>query len=107
MDYETIIYEKDQGIATLTFNRPHVMNASDDQMSEDVSAAVDDVRDDDEVRVLIVTGAGRGFHAGEDVGASFLSQNREKRQSERKLARLKGTERPYYLQGLFKPLLPP
>lgn len=105
MNFETIIYEKEEGIATLTFNRPHVMNASDDKMSEEVRSAVEAAGDDDEVKTLIVTGAGRGFHAGEDVGRSFLAGDREKRQAERKLAQLKGTGRPYYLEGFLKPTI--
>ena len=105
MNFETIIYEKEAGIAILTFNRPHVMNASDDQMSEEVRSAVEEAGNDDEVKTLIVTGAGRGFHAGEDVGRSFLAGDREKRQAARKLARLKGTERAYYLEGFLKPTI--
>ena len=105
MNYETIIYEKEKGIATLTFNRPQVMNAGDYQMGAEVRTAVVDARDDDEVKVLIVTGAGRGFHAGDDVGGIFLAKDRVKRQAERKLAQLKGIERPFYLQGFFKPTI--
>ena len=105
MNYETIIYEKEDGIATLTFNRPHKMNAGDYQMGIDVRAAVEDARDDDAVKVLIVTGAGRGFHAGDDVGGIFLAKDRKKRQAERKLANLKGIDRPFYLEGFFKPTI--
>ena len=103
MNYETIIYEKEKGIATLTFNRPHVMNAGNYQMGAEARAAVEAARDDDEVRVLIVTGAGRGFHAGDDVGEIFLAEDREKRRAERKLAQVKGIERPLYLQEFYKP----
>ncbi len=66
MAYETIIYEKEKGIATLTFNRPQVMNAQNAQMGAEARAAVEEARDDDEVRVLIVTGVGRGFHFGDE-----------------------------------------
>lgn len=105
MAYETIIYEKEGGIATLTFNRPHVMNAGNYQMSEEARTAVEAARDDDEVRVLIVTGAGRGFHAGDDVKEIFLGEDRKKRIAEEKLAQVKGTSRPLYLHEFYKPAI--
>jgi enoyl-CoA hydratase/carnithine racemase len=91
MAYETIIYEKELGIATLTFNRPHVLNATNYQMNAELRTAVEEARDDDEVRVLIITGAGRGFHAGDDVKEIFLAEDREKLRAERKLAQMKSS----------------
>jgi len=105
MTYETIIYEKENGIATLTFNRPQVMNAGNYQMGRESRAAIEDARDDDGVRVLIVTGAGRGFHAGDDVGEIFLGEDSERRKTERKLANVKGIETPLYLQDFYKPVI--
>jgi 2-(1,2-epoxy-1,2-dihydrophenyl)acetyl-CoA isomerase len=75
MPYETIIYEVDRGIATLTFNRPQVMNAQNEQQAMETRAAMQEANEDDDVRVLFVTGAGRGFHAGDDVKAIFLSDD--------------------------------
>jgi enoyl-CoA hydratase/carnithine racemase len=71
MPYDTVRLDKDGPIATLTFNRPQVMNAHNYQMRDDVQAAADEARNDDHVRVLIVTGAGRGFHAGDDAKERF------------------------------------
>lgn len=106
MAYETVIYEKEGGIATLTFNRPQAMNAGNYQMGAEARAAVEEARDDDEVRVLIVTGAGRGFHAGDDVRQIFLAGDAENRRAERKLAQVKGVERrPLYLQEFYKPAI--
>lgn len=105
MAYETIIYEKDNGIATLTFNRPHVMNAGNFQLLQESRGAVEDAMADDEVRVLIFTGAGRGFHAGDDIKEVFLAQDREKRRSDAKLARIKGTSGPSGLPEMFKPTI--
>jgi 2-(1,2-epoxy-1,2-dihydrophenyl)acetyl-CoA isomerase len=83
MAYETVRYEKEGGIAILTFNRPHVMNAHNYQMKLEEQAAAEEARDDDDVRVLIVTGAGRGFHAGEDVKQVFLGADFDKLKADR------------------------
>lgn len=105
MDYETIIYEKEQGMATLTFNRPHVMNAQNYQQVAETRAAVEQANADDDVRVLIVTGAGRGFHAGDDVKEIFLGEDREKRRADAKIAQVKGARTPRYFEGFHKPTI--
>ncbi len=71
MEYKDIILEKEQGIATITLNRPEKLNAVSLAMREDLKRALREVRDDDDIRVLIVTGAGRGFCSGADVGATM------------------------------------
>ena len=68
MDYETIILEKRGNIAFLTLNRPERLNALSPQMTGELSAVLDEVDDDDEVTALVITGAGRGFCSGADVG---------------------------------------
>lgn len=75
MNFETVRYEKEGGIGILTFNRPRVMNAHNYQMKVEEQAVAEEVRNDDDVRVLIVTGAGRGFHAGEDVKQVLLGDD--------------------------------
>ncbi|HEX6988440.1 MAG TPA: enoyl-CoA hydratase-related protein [Bacillota bacterium] len=67
--FETIRYELDQGVLTVTLNRPDVLNALNDQMAEDLIAAFKQAARDDQVRAVIVTGAGRGFCAGQDLKA--------------------------------------
>jgi 2-(1,2-epoxy-1,2-dihydrophenyl)acetyl-CoA isomerase len=69
LDYETVILEKEGAIATLTLNRPDRLNAISPQMREDLMDSLKEVREDDDIRVLIVTGSGRGFCAGADVEA--------------------------------------
>lgn len=68
MDYETIILERRGNVALLTLNRPERLNALSPQMTDELAAALDAVDDDDEARVLVITGAGRGFCSGADVG---------------------------------------
>lgn len=67
MAFETIILEKTDGIATLTFNRPKVFNAYSEQMSHELKLAVADVGGDQAVRVLVLKGSGDNFLAGADI----------------------------------------
>lgn len=67
MEFETIRYEVDAGIATLTLNRPDKLNAMTVPMMLEMIAAFDLVDADDEVRAVIVTGEGRAFCAGADL----------------------------------------
>ena len=69
MNFETILYDVADGIATITLNRPDKLNAFTTQMMVDMIAAFDLSDADDDVRVVIVTGAGRGFCAGADLSA--------------------------------------
>jgi enoyl-CoA hydratase/carnithine racemase len=69
MDLETMQVEKQDGVMTVTLNRPERLNAFNLQMMQDWFTVLDDADDDDAVRALIVTGAGRGFCAGADLGA--------------------------------------
>jgi enoyl-CoA hydratase len=68
MSYENIIYEVEQGIATITFNRPKALNALNAALLEEFSQALGVIADDDAIRVLILTGAGdKAFVAGADI----------------------------------------
>jgi len=69
MDHQTIRYDVDAGIATVTLNRPDRLNAFTVEMMRELIDALDRVDADDDVRVVIFTGAGRGFCAGADLGA--------------------------------------
>ena len=65
MTYETVILTKEEGFATITLNRPEALNALNSQLNQDLRAAVAQVKEDKEVRVLIITGAGdKAFSAG-------------------------------------------
>jgi enoyl-CoA hydratase/carnithine racemase len=67
VDYETIVLTKEQGLATLTFNRPRVLNAINQRMLEEIEHALTDFEQDDEVRVIAFTGTGRAFSSGRDL----------------------------------------
>ena len=69
MEYTQITYEVADHIATITLNRPEQLNAFTGVMMREVIDAFDRVDADDDVRVVIVTGAGRGFCAGADLSA--------------------------------------
>ena len=68
MAYENLLYEKKDGIAFITFNRPKVLNALNRKTIEELQSILLDARDDSSVRVLIITGAGeKAFVAGADI----------------------------------------
>ncbi len=69
MDYEQIMTETSDGVLTITLNRPERLNAWTAQMGWELRAAFDYADADDEVRAIIVTGAGRGFCAGADLAS--------------------------------------
>jgi enoyl-CoA hydratase len=68
MTYENIIFQVERGIATITFNRPKAMNALNAALIEEFSRALDEIAADEDIRVLILTGAGdKAFVAGADI----------------------------------------
>ncbi len=69
MSFETITTEVSDGILTLTLNRPEILNAFNQIMLQEMITAFDEADADDEVRAIIVTGAGRGFCAGADLSS--------------------------------------
>ena len=73
MSYQTILFEISDGIARLTLNRPERLNSFNVEMHDDVRDALMRVRGDGTVRVLVLTGAGRGFCAGQDLGDRAVS----------------------------------
>ncbi len=67
MAYETLKYELEDGVGILTIDRPKALNALSPRVLEEFSAVLDGVEGNEEVRVLIVTGAGKAFVAGADI----------------------------------------
>jgi enoyl-CoA hydratase/carnithine racemase len=67
LGFESILYEKAPPRATITFNRPEVLNAFDFRMLRELARACEDASWDDEIRVVVLTGAGRAFCVGADL----------------------------------------
>jgi 2-(1,2-epoxy-1,2-dihydrophenyl)acetyl-CoA isomerase len=67
MPFETILYDVAQGVGTITLNRPAVLNAVTTQMLEELTEVTNSVRQDSQVRAVVLTGAGRGFCSGADL----------------------------------------
>lgn len=68
MTYETILFSMERGIARITLNRPDKLNSFNVQMHEELRSALETARGDKTARVVVLTGAGRGFCAGQDLG---------------------------------------
>jgi enoyl-CoA hydratase/carnithine racemase len=85
LDYSTILYDVEDGILTITLNRPDALNSFTNDMMLEMIDACDRADADDSVRAIIVTGAGRGFCAGADLsrgGATFDSSKRDDRKKD-------------------------
>ena len=77
-EFETILCEIDEGIATVTLNRPEVLNAFNPQMEQDLAACWQELQRDDDVRCAVLTGAGeRAFCVGIDRAATFTDTTAE------------------------------
>jgi len=68
MNFNTIEFETGEGVATLTLNRPKSLNSFTVEMHAEIRTAMQQVTDDAGIRCLVITGAGRGFCAGQDLG---------------------------------------
>ncbi len=78
MSFETIKYEVNEGIATLTFNRPEVFNSLNEQMHAELKTALGQVKKDKTIRVLVITGEGKAFCAGQDLNDRSVNNGDEK-----------------------------
>jgi enoyl-CoA hydratase len=79
--YETILYEKDGGVATITLNRPEVLNAINMKMHRELMEAFASAEEDRDVRVVVLTGNGRAFCPGADlkeISEMFADPERQK-----------------------------
>lgn len=96
MAYEEIIYSVESGnIAVITLNRPEALNALAHKTHAELGQAIDEANRDDKIRVIVITGAGRAFCAGDDVKTIFLGaggtqEERQKAYREEQLRYLQG-----------------
>jgi len=78
MSYRYLLYDKSDTIARITINRPRVMNVISREVYEELDQAFTQAEDDDEVRVIIVAGAGDNFGAGHDLGTREMREDEER-----------------------------
>jgi len=105
-DFETLLYEKKDGVAVITLNRPAVLNALNRQMNIDLKKAFKTAKEDGEVRAIILTGSGRGFCSGADIKDFAAGETYEdfKRMIERG-EEVKELISPYDLIDIEKPII--
>jgi 2-(1,2-epoxy-1,2-dihydrophenyl)acetyl-CoA isomerase len=99
MSQETIIYEKHDGIAKITLNRPQALNAFTAEMNRELQEILKDADEDQTARCLLLTGAGRAFCAGQDLKGRTPGKKGSLGESLRKnynpiILRLRRTEKP-------------
>ena len=87
MDYQDILYDKTDRIATLTFNRPDRLNAITNVMRSEILDAMRDASSDDDIRVVVLKGAGKGFCAGADLGGDRKPANDQRPEPNSRLPR--------------------
>ena len=68
MSNDSLILTKDEGVATIVLNRPEKLNAINEEIRLELPKLIEEVRQNDDLKVLVITGAGRGFCSGADVG---------------------------------------
>ncbi|MEM3612910.1 MAG: enoyl-CoA hydratase-related protein [Candidatus Bathyarchaeia archaeon] len=99
MEFKYIMYEKSEGIATITINRPEALNAFNAEVVSEIMQALDDVRADENVRVVVLTGAGeKAFSAGADIkamkGMNALKARELSQMGEKLCSALENLEKP-------------
>ena len=99
MEFKYIIYEKSEGIATITINRPEALNAFSAEVVSEILQAIEDMKADESVRVVVLTGAGeKAFSAGADIkamkGMNALKARELSQMGEKLCSALENLEKP-------------
>src|SRR5581483_5829412 len=106
MNFKDLLWEEtDDGIVTVTFNRPDDLNPISLDALAEINAAIEEVRRNDRCRVLIFTGAGRAFSAGADVKKFAEGALREENALPLFFRISKGTDPVANIEGLLKPVI--
>ena len=106
MPYETIVYERKPPIAKITLNRPKVLNAVNEKLVAELGEVVEDIEKDNDIRAVIITGAGRAFAAGADItmfkGKNYLDVRKVIEKGKNILAKMEEMGKPFIaaLNGL-------
>jgi len=104
MMYESILFSTDGAIATMKLNRPEKLNAFGGPMREEILDALANIAADEGIRVLVVTGEGRGFSAGGDIHhLKYLRENKDEKGFRSILA--KGQQITRTMRSLSKPVI--
>ena len=101
--FETILYKKRKGVATITLNRPEVLNAITRQMFLEIGQALDDADSDNKVSVVVIKGSGKAFCAGVDL--KFATEELKTLQDEQDLFRLGNKMALEKMEALSKPVI--
>ena len=101
--YQTIIYEKKNGVARITLNRPEAMNSITRTMFLEIGQALDDAELDSNVRVVVLKGSGKSFCTGVDM--KFASEELKTLQDQQDLFRLGNQMALEKMEGLSKPVI--
>jgi enoyl-CoA hydratase/carnithine racemase len=101
--FQTVIYEKKDGVARITLNRPEAMNAINRTMFLEISQSLDDAEQDKNVSVVVMKGNGRAFCAGVDL--KFASEELKTLQDQQDLFRLGNQMALEKMEGLSKPVI--
>ncbi|MBW1785052.1 MAG: enoyl-CoA hydratase/isomerase family protein [Deltaproteobacteria bacterium] len=102
MSYETLIFEKKEGVGIVTLNRPKRLNALSFQLKDELSAVFDEIGQDDEIKVVILTGGDKAFSAGADIKERSTM---ERTQTEAYFDQLKSHEFYKKLENFEKPII--
>ncbi|MFQ5999772.1 MAG: enoyl-CoA hydratase/isomerase family protein [Candidatus Bathyarchaeia archaeon] len=99
MELKNILYEKSEGIATITINRPKALNALNEETIQEILSTLDDAEKDKNIRVVVITGAGdRAFSAGADINmmkaGGALEARRTSQLGQRMANRVEELEKP-------------
>jgi len=98
-NYETLLYDKKEKVAVITLNRPEKLNAINTQMNKELVSALKEAKNDNEIRAIVITGAGKAFCAGSDVN-EFASDEFSEASKEENIF-----IHPYDLYKLYKPII--